>query len=356
MNACRAILAWAVVGTVIGAVAGWEPAGGPAAAAEPADESIRAFARAEIPALMELYCHLHAHPELSLSEKETAARIADEWRRLGFTVTTGVGGHGVVALLENGPGPTVMLRTDLDGLPVVERTLLPYASKVKTTDAAGREVGTMHACGHDVHMTSLVGAARCLAKLKDRWKGTLMLIGQPAEERLAGAKAMLDDGLFTRFAKPDVALALHCDAALAAGMVGCRAGHCLANSDSVDVTLHGRGGHGAYPHTTIDPVVEAAQFVMALQTIVSREVRPTDPAVITVGSIRAGNKHNIIADQCDLQLTVRSYSDEVRKQLLAAIERKARGIAQASGAPEPKVVVVEGTPAVCNDEPLTARV
>ena len=320
------------------------------------DEAIRAFARGEIASLMECYCHLHAHPELSLFEKETAARMADEWKRLGFEVTTGVGGHGVVALLKNGPGPTVMLRTDLDGLPVVEQTLLPYASKVTTRDAAGKEVGTMHACGHDVHMTSIVGAARYLATHKDRWRGTLLLVGQPAEERLIGAKAMIEDGLFARFPKPDVALALHCDAALAAGMVGCRAGYSMANSDSVDVTLHGRGGHGAYPHTTVDPVVEAAQFVMALQTIVSRETKPTDPAVVTVGSIRAGNKHNIISDHCDLQLTVRSYSDEVRKQLLEAIERKARGIAAAAGAAEPKVVVVEGTPAVYNDDGLTARV
>lgn len=318
--------------------------------------ALRTWTRAALPGLVELYRHFHANPELSLFEKETAARVAGEWEAAGFAVTRGVGGHGVVALLENGAGPTVMLRTDLDALPVVEQTGLFYASRVKVRDAAGNEVGTMHACGHDIHMTALVGAARCLAAHQDRWRGTLMLVGQPAEERTIGAKAMLDDGLFTRFRRPDVALALHCDASLPAGAVGCRAGYAMANTDTVDVTLRGKGGHGAYPHTTVDPIVQAAQFILALQTIVSREVKPTEAAVITVGSIRAGTKHNIIGDDCELQLTVRSYSDEVRSQLLTAIERKAKGIAVSMGAPEPVVSVSEGTPALYNDDTLSARI
>ena len=322
----------------------------------PSDAAIHECARATVPSLLKLYCHLHAHPELSLFEKETAARLAEEWKQVGFAVTTNVGGHGIVAILKNGPGPTVMLRTDLDGLPIVEQTLLPYASHVKVQDEAGNDVGTMHACGHDIHMASLAGAAQYLATHKDQWQGTLMLIGQPAEERVMGAKAMLQDGLFTRFPKPDIAIAMHCDAALAAGMVGCRAGYALANTDTVDVTLYGKGGHGAYPHTTIDPIVEAAQFIVAVQTIVSREVKPTDPAVVTIGSIHGGTKHNIISDECHLQLTLRSYTDDVRKQLIQAVERKARGIAQAAGATEPKIVVSQGTPALYNDDRLNAQV
>jgi amidohydrolase len=327
----------------------------PAAAPAAGDAALVAWAAAERPALVELYRHFHAHPELSLEERETAARVATEWEAAGYTVTRNVGGHGVVGLLENGAGPTLMLRTDLDALPVVERTGLAYASQVQVKDRSGNEVGVMHACGHDVHMTCLIGAARYLAARRDGWRGRLMLVGQPAEERVMGAQAMLEDGLFTRFPKPDFAVALHCDANLAAGVVGCRAGYALANSDNVDVTLYGKGGHGAYPHTTIDPVVQAAQFILALQTIVSREVPPTEPAVITVGAIQAGTKHNIIGDRCDLQLTVRSYSDEVRGRLLAAIERKARGIALSMNAPEPTISVAEGTPALFNDDALNAR-
>jgi len=322
----------------------------------PSVASLRKWTRAELPKLVELYRHFHAHPELSLYEKETAAKLAAEWKAVGFDVTTGVGGHGVVGLLKNGAGPTVMVRTDLDGLPVIEQTGLAYASQVKVKDSAGNDVGTMHACGHDIHITGIIGVARYCAAHKDQWRGTLMLIGQPAEERVIGAKAMLDDGLFTRFPKPDIGLAMHCDSALAAGAVGCRAGYALANSDSVDVTLYGKGGHGAYPHTTVDPIVEAAQFILALQTIVSREIKPTEPAVITVGSIRAGTKHNIIGDRCELQLTVRSYSDEVRAQLFKAIERKAKGIAMSVGAPEPTIKITDGTPALYNDDKLNARI
>ncbi len=318
-------------------------------------EPVHAWTADEMPALVALYRHLHAHPELSLQEKETAARVAAELRAAGCDVTTGVGGHGVVAVLKNGDGPTLLLRADMDALPVVEQTGLEYASVAKATDPAGNEVGVMHACGHDIHMTVLIGAVRYLAGHRDGWRGTLVAIGQPAEERTKGARAMLQDGLFERFPRPTHGVALHVDAALAAGRVGVRPGYSLANTDSVDITVKGVGGHGAYPHTTIDPIVQSADLVLALQTIVSREVKPTEPAVITVGSIHGGTKHNIIGDSCQLQLTVRSYSDEVRKQLLAAIERKARGVAAAYAAPEPVIVVSEGTPAVFNDRDLARR-
>ena len=230
------------------------------------------------------------------------------------------------------PVPRYCCAPTSDALPVIEDTGLAYASQVKVKASSGSEVGVMHACGHDMHMTCFVGTARYLASHKDAWQGTLVLIGQPAEERGVGAKAMLENGLYERFPKPDFALALHVDTALEAGRVGCRAGYCLANTDGVDITVRGKGGHGAYPHTTIDPIVEAAQLILALQTIVSREVRPTEPSVITVGGIQGGTKHNIIPDSCHLQLTVRSYSPEVRKQLHEAIRRKAKGIALASGA------------------------
>jgi hippurate hydrolase len=310
----------------------------------------------QVPALVELYKELHQAPELSLHEMRTAARLADELRKVGIEVTTQAGGHGVVGLLKNGTGPTVMLRTDLDGLPIVEETQLPYASKVKTTDETGAEVGVMHACGHDIHITNLIGVARYLAANKSAWQGTVMFIGQPAEEFGSGARLMLDAGLFKKFPRPDYALALHVDSTLAAGRVGYRAGYSLANVDSVDITLKGRGGHGAFPHTTIDPIVEAARLVLDLQTIVGREIKPTEPAVITVGSIHGGTKHNIIGDTCHLQLTVRSYSDKVRKHLLAAIRRKALATAASSGAPEPTITVSDGTPALFNDERLVNRI
>lgn len=327
----------------------------PAIAAEPA-AGIEAWVGGQLQSLLALYCHLHAHPEVSLAEKATAERFATELRTAGLEVTPEVGGHGVVGVLANGAGPTLMLRADLDALPVTEKTGLPYASTVTTKDAAGREVGVMHACGHDIHMTSVIAAARYLAAHRPDWRGTLLVIGQPAEERGLGARAMLEDRLFDRFPRPSFALALHVDAALAAGRVGVRAGYALANTDSVDITVNGRGGHGAYPEKTIDPIVQAAELVLALQTIVSREVKPTEPAVITVGSIHGGTKHNVIDDSCRLQLTVRSYSDAVRKQLFAAIERKARGIAASYGAPDPVIAVTEGTPALANDEALTARI
>ena len=320
-------------------------------------ETPQAWAKANLKEVIELYHHFHMHPELSFHEKETAARLAQEWEAVGAKVTTDVGGHGVVGILANGDGPTLMLRTDLDALPVTEQTGLGYASKVKVVNPDdGTETGVMHACGHDIHIANIIGVARYMAANKNLWQGTLMMIGQPAEERGAGAKAMLEDGLFERFPTPDYAIALHVDSSSAAGTVGYRAGYALANVDSVDITCRGRGGHGAYPHTTIDPIVQAAQLVMALQTIVAREVKPLEPAVITVGSIHGGKKHNIIADECHLQLTVRSYSDDVRKQLLEAIQRKAKGVAISMNAPEPAVKISEGTPSLFNDRELADRV
>ena len=305
--------------------------------------------------LSDLYLHFHRHPELSYEEKETGERLARELEKAGAAVTRQFGGYGVVAVLTNGDGPTVMIRTDLDALPVTERTDRPYASTVTTQDAEGNSVGVMHACGHDLHMTNLVGVARFLANHKDGWSGTALLIGQPAEERGAGAKAMIDAGLFTKFPKADYALALHVIPDLPAGTIAIRAGYTMANVDSVDVTLHGRGGHGAYPHTTIDPIVQAAKFVLDVQTIVSREVKPLEPAVITVGSIHAGTKHNIISDRCHLQLTVRSYSDDVRQQLLDGIRRKAQAAADSVAAKAPTVEVSEGTPSLLNDAALVER-
>jgi amidohydrolase len=283
--------------------------------------------------------------------------MAERLRALGFDVTSGVGKTGVVGILRNGKGPTVMLRTDLDALPVEEQTGLPYASKVTATDDAGDAVHVMHACGHDIHMTSWIGAATLLSRAKDRWRGTLMMVGQPAEERGGGASKMLADGLFTKFPKPDFAFAIHDSAQAPAGTVLPISGYALANVDSVDITIYGRGGHGAYPHTTIDPIVIAARTVLALQTIVGRENNPLDPAVVTVGSIHGGTKHNIIPDQVKLQLTVRSYKDDVRKHLLASIERIAKAEAAAAGAPRPPdVAVSDGTPATYNDPAVTKRV
>jgi amidohydrolase len=303
-----------------------------------------------------LYRHFHTHPELSFQEEKTAARLAEELTKLGVEVTTKIGRHGVVGIIKNGAGPTVMIRSDLDALPVTEATGLPYASKVVVKDKNGNDVGVMHACGHDIHITCLVGVARYLTANKDAWRGTVMLIGQPAEEIGAGALEMLNDGLFKRFPKPDFALALHVDSTMQSGKVGYRAGYILANVDSVDITMRGKGGHGAYPHTTIDPIVQAAHLVVDLQSIVSRENSPFEPAVVTVGSIRGGTKHNIIPDTCRLQLTVRSYSDKVRKSLLDAIKRKANAVAAGAGAPEPLVEFSDATPATHNDERLVDRV
>lgn len=319
-------------------------------------ESPRKWAEQNSDDLLSLYYHFHQHPELSFDEKETSKRLASEWRKNGFQVAENIGGYGVVAVLENGTGKHLMLRTDMDALPVTEQTGLKYASQVVVKTKEGIETGVMHACGHDIHMTNLVGVARYLAANKDKWQGKLMLIGQPAEERGAGAKAMLDDGLFKRFSQPDFGVALHCDSSLAAGKIAYRQGYALANVDSVDITLIGRGGHGAYPHTTIDPIVIAARLVLDLQTVVSREINPIEPAVITVGSIQGGTKHNIIPNTCHLQLTVRSYSDEVRERLKNAIIRKAKAAAEAAAAEEPRIEFTEGTPALLNSDELTQNV
>ena len=304
-----------------------------------------------------LYLDLHRHPELSGHEEQTAAKLAAGLRDLGYEVTTGVGRTGVVGILRNGAGPVVLLRTELDALPVEEKTGLAYASTVRAKDDSGADVGVMHACGHDVHMTAWMTTARLMAQDRKRWSGTLVLMAQPAEETGNGARWMLTDGLFTRFPKPDYALAVHDDARYPAGIIGYHAGPILANSDTVTVTIFGRGGHGARPETTVDPVVIAARTVLALQTIVSREISPLDSAVITVGSIHAGTRANIIPGEARLEVSIRSLTDAVRSHLLSAIERIAKGEAAAAGAPRPpQVDRVSGVSALTNDPALTRRV
>ncbi len=308
------------------------------------------------PDLEKLSIDIHQNPELSQHEEKTSAKLADRLRALGFRVTDHVGGFGVVGILENGKGPTVMVRTELDALPVEEKTGLPYASHVTARDDTGATVPVAHACGHDIHMAAWAGTATLLSRSKDRWRGTLVMIAQPDEEKDSGARSMLADGLFTKFPRPDFAIAIHDDADIPAGTIGWISGYALANVDSVDVTIYGRGGHGAAPYRTVDPIVIAARTVVALQTIVSREINPVDPSVVTVGSIHGGTKHNIIPDEVKLQITVRSYKDEVRKHLLEAIARIAKGEAMAAGAPrEPLVKVADGDPAVYNDPALVKR-
>jgi amidohydrolase len=323
-----------------------------------AAQDLRQAIHADMPDLMTLYRDLHAHPELSMQETRSAARMADEARRAGFTVTTGVGRTGVVAVLSNGPGPILLLRADMDALPVEEQTGLPFASHVRGTSLTGVESGVMHACGHDTHMTTWVGTARRMAAMRGQWSGTLVMIAQPGEEIGAGARAMLDDGLYTRFPHPTHAIAFHDSASLPAGVIGYSVGPALANTDSVDIDVRGVGGHGAYPHTTRDPIVLASRIVTTLQTLVSREMNPLDSAVVTVGSFHSGTKHNIISDDARLQLTVRSFTPEIRRQLLDGIQRIARGEAIAAGLPEDKMPVVtvrEGdvTPVTVNSEALT---
>ncbi|MFN3863894.1 MAG: amidohydrolase [Erythrobacter sp.] len=324
-----------------------------------ADELHDAVA-AEMPGLIALYEDLHANPELSFQEFETAKKLAARARALGFEVSEGVGKTGVVAVMKNGEGPVVMLRADMDGLPVIEQTGLPYASTRRAVPATGIETGVMHACGHDTHMAAWIGTAQLLSQRRSAWSGTLVMILQPAEEIGEGAKAMLDDGLFTRFPKPDYVLAFHDAAQAPAGMIGYSKGFALANVDSVDVVVPGIGGHGAYPHTTKDPIVIAASIVTRLQTLVSRELDPQEPAVVTVGSFQAGSKHNIIPDEARLQITVRSYADETRKHLLDGIARIAKGEALAAGMPEdklPRVTVSDPyTPATYNTPAFTDRV
>jgi hippurate hydrolase len=312
---------------------------------------------AEFDSLLTLYKYLHTHPELSLQEEKTSGRLAKELRDLGFEVSEKAGGYGVVAVLKNGPGPTVLVRTDMDALPVTEATGLAYASKERVRDKNGNEVGVMHACGHDMHMTSWVGTARVLAGLRDRWSGTLVFIGQPAEEIGTGARLMLEAGLFKKFPKPDYCLALHCDPFHPHGHISFTEGMALANVDSVDILVKGKGGHGAAPHTTVDPVVLAARIVLDLQTIVSRETNPTDPVVVTVGSIHGGTKHNIVPNEVKLQITVRTTKDATRKHTLDAIARIAKAAAEGARAPEPEVKVDPGeyTPALFNEPKLTRK-
>lgn len=333
----------------------------PAAAAQPTprDKGVYAFVEKAYTKLLPLYQDLHAHPELSYQEKNTSAKIAKQLKTAGYTVTENIGGYGVVGVLKNGPGPTVLVRTDMDALPVCEETGLPYASKATGKTDEGKEVPVMQACGHDVHMTVFAGVAQTLANFKKDWQGTVVLIGQPAEERSGGAKAMLKDGLFTRFPQPDYCLALHTHAALPAGKIGYTEGNIMANVDAVDITVRGVGGHGAMPQNTKDPVVLASQLVMALQTIVSRETLPLQPAVVTVGSIHGGTSYNIIPDEVKLQLTLRSYSEEVRNNTIASIRRICKGLAEGAGMPQDRLPVVtvrdQFTPFTYNNPDLTRQ-
>ena len=339
------------------------------AAPAPAQQSLDAMVDREIAQLVATYKMLHAAPELSHHEEKTSAFLATQLRSLGFNVTEHVGkydrpnfsGYGVVAVMKNGDGPTVLVRTDLDALPVEEKTGLPYASTVKTKNEAGQDVSVMHACGHDIHITNMIGTAKILAALKDQWHGTLVLIGQPAEETVDGAKAMLADELYTRFPKPDFVIALHDSADVEAGKVVYTPGYAMASSTSVDVVIRGLGGHGSKPESTKDPVVIAAQTILALQTIVSRENSPLDPAVVTIGSIHGGTKRNIIPDEVILQFTIRTYKEEVRQHILASIERITKGVALAAGVPEDrapiiKVIESENAPSLYNDPQLTERI
>jgi hippurate hydrolase len=304
-----------------------------------------------------LYVDLHKTPELSGKEDKTAALFASRLRSLGLEVTAGVGGHGVVGLLRNGAGPTIMLRTELDGLPVEEKTGLAYASHATAVDESGETVHVMHACGHDVHIAALVGALTILSHAKDRWRGTIMAVGQPAEENLAGARAMIADGLFTRFPRPDYAFSLHVYGQLPTGQVAYRPGPTQASADFVRIEIHGKGGHGAAPQATVDPVVIAARTVIALQTLVSRENDPLDPAVLTVGVIRAGTRANVVPDDAELQLSLRTLRPEVRKKLLAGISRVAKSEAAAAGAVrEPTITVTAGIDPLVNDPALTRTI
>ena len=333
-----------------------------------AQQNLDGMIERDIASLVATYKTLHAAPELSHYEEKTSAFVAKELRALGYTVTERIGtyqrpewiGYGVAGVMKNGEGPVVLVRADMDGLPVEEKTGLPYASKVRAKTNANQEVGVMHACGHDIHVTALLGTAKMLAQLKDQWRGTLVLIGQPAEETIDGARAMLDGGLYGKIPKPDFAIALHDNGGFEAGKVGVTPGFALANTTSVDITVRGVGGHGSAPENAKDPIVLAAQIIVALQTIVSREIPPRDPAVVTVGSINGGTRYNIIPDEVKLQLTVRAYKEEVRQQILASIERIAKGTALAAGIPAEltpvvKVSETEVTPATYNDPAMTER-
>ncbi|PYK40439.1 MAG: amidohydrolase [Verrucomicrobia bacterium] len=334
-----------------------------------AQQTPQSLAEAELPSLLTIYKDLHTHPELSTHEERSSAIVAKELKLAGCEVTEHVGKYekpgatcfGVIGVMKNGAGPTVLVRTDLDALPVHEETGVPYASTVTTKSDDGKDVPVMHACGHDIHMSTFIGTARALANLKDKWHGTIIFVGQPAEETVGGARALLKDGLYTRWPKPDYALALHDDAEIETGKIGVAEGYVYANVDSVDVTVRGIGGHGAYPHKTKDPIVLSAEMINAWQTIASRENNPIDPLVITVGSIHGGTKHNIIPDEVKMQLTVRTYKKEVRDKVLAAIDSIAKGCAIAAGLPPDKMPEVhvrqdESVPATYNNPELTRRV
>src|SRR5438045_287831 len=332
------------------------------------EQPVEKIAQGELPSLLAIYKDIHSHPELSTREEKTSALVAKELRATGCEVTENFGKYdnpnlkcyGVIGIMKNGPGPTVLVRTDMDALPVEEDTGLPYASKVTTKGDDGREVHVMHACGHDAHMSAFIGTARALQRLKERWSGTIVFIGQPAEETAGGARALLKAGLYNRFGKPDFALGFHDKADLQTGHIGVTPGYTYANVDSVDVTVRGIGGHGAYPHKTKDPVVLAAEMINAWQTIVSRENNPLDPIVVTVGSIHGGTKHNIIPDEVKMQLTVRTYKSEVRDRVLKAIDDIAKGIASAVAVPADRAPIVtvlkdQLTPATYNNPDLTKR-
>ena len=330
--------------------------------------TVEKTAVSELPSLLAIYKDIHSHPELSTREEKTSALVAKELRATGCEVTENFGKYdnpnlkcyGVIGIMKNGTGPIVLVRTDMDALPVEEDTGLPYASKVTAKADGGREVHVMHACGHDAHMSAFIGTARALQRLKDRWSGTIVFIGQPAEETVGGARALLKAGLYNRFGKPDFALGFHDKADLQTGHIGVTPGYTYANVDSVDVTVRGVGGHGAYPHKTKDPIVLAAEMINAWQTIASRENNPLDPIVITVGSIHGGTKHNIIPDEAKMQLTVRTYKSEVRDRVLKAIDDMAKGIASAGGVPADRAPIVnvlkdQFTPATYNNPDLTKR-
>ena len=333
-----------------------------------AQQAIENIAESELPSLLAVYKDVHSHPELSAHEERTSAIIAKELRAAGCEVTDHFGkydkpnlkGYGVIGLMKNGEGPKVLVRTDMDALPVEEKTGLPYASKVTTKDDEGKDVHVMHACGHDAHMAAFIGTVRALQRLKDQWHGTIMFVGQPAEETLNGARALLKGGLYDRFGKPDFALGYHDNAYLETGKIAVCEGFAYANADFVNITVRGMGGHGALPHTTKDPIVLSAEIINALQTIASRENNPLDPVVVTVGSIHGGTKHNIIPDEVKMQINVRTYKPDVRDRVLAAIDRIAKGLATAAGIPAERAPIVEVlrdqfAPATYNNPDLTRR-
>ena len=333
-----------------------------------AQQPIENIAQSEVPSLLAVYKDIHSHPELSAHEERTSAIIAKELRAAGCEVTERFGKYdkpslkcyGVIGLMKNGEGPRVLVRTEMDALPVEEKTGLPYASKVTTKDDEGKDVHVMHACGHDAHMAAFIGTVRALQRLKDQWHGTIMFVGQPAEETLNGARALLKGGLYDRFGKPEFALGYHDNASLETGKIAVCEGYTYATSDSVNITVRGVGGHGALPHKTKDPIVLSAEIINALQTIASRENNPIDPVVVTVGSIHGGTKHNIIPDEVKMQINVRTYKPDVRERVLAAIDRIAKGLAIAAGIPAERAPIVEVlrdqfAPATYNNPDLTRR-